>query len=231
MATTVLGGLLLNLMGSLTRTNWLLALSVFVVVLCLMQAGRTARHPIPPMDGHEEHSAPAPLTTRPARTDRKVFFRVATTAALVVVLFGITVAMSVISAHDTRERFTQLWLIPVHRVGGSQAELVEVGLKNFEGHATRYDLSIKRSPGAGLQHEQVTLGTNQQWTAVLTKPENQEILVTLHLATTPVQRDQFVMLPAKTEKAPLATPAQAQALPTSSSVPTARQLTMVRASP
>jgi hypothetical protein len=187
---TVSGGLLLNLIGGLTRRNWLVFIGVFVAicfVLRLVQNRSGANH-----DSSDR--------TRSVRARAVALLRTKGFGIVMasVILVSGAVVVSYLSANATRERFVQLWMIPSgHDPSG--APLATIGIKNQEGSNESFKLSIYGEKSKGIVDRMISLKNGEEWTAKIVRPSRATLRATLTVRHTNGQgtRPQVVSLPAK----------------------------------
>ena len=188
---SVLGGLVLNLLGGLTRTHWIIAISVFVLACTITSIFTTS-------GGAHSHEY-SQVKTVPRRPSH---FR--PSALLLYLLAGGVIAAAVVvaqlSTSAARERFSQLWLVPItHSTPDQDASqsLAQLGCHNFEGQSEQFVVSLY--VGASLQPSErwsVNLRNGAQWSVDVPRPAHSSLRGTLLISGSHSPADQFVTLQA-----------------------------------
>jgi uncharacterized membrane protein len=174
----IMGGLILNLTGGLTRPHWLILIGAVVGILVVVGYLRGANQDDAPAEQAEpvvEGSAPrglALLTFRP----------VALMVVAVVVVVGGFVLSQRSNAESTREHFVQAWILsqPTGNVFSTKATL---GVRNEEGRHESILLKVK----VGRAGSTMTVGLQdgQAWTHQISRTPGQAVSVTVALASNP----------------------------------------------
>ena len=174
----ILGGLLLNLTGGLTRQHWLILTSAVVAVTAVAGWLRGAR-PV-----GEEDPGSTPEGEKPARWATTLSLRsVALLVAAVLVVSGALVLSQRTSAESSREHFVQAWILPqpTSDVFSVRAQL---GLRNEEGNTEVLLIRVKVG-SAGTSTRTVDLRDGQEWTHQLRRNPGEPISVTVAVASRP----------------------------------------------
>jgi uncharacterized membrane protein len=173
---TILGGLILNVAGGLTRIDWLLYLSLLTIAASGVAWWRLGRH----FDWRGGWHVGLSFVSLSYRT---ALLAVAATA-----LCGGAIGISVYSnATANQERFVQLWILPAPLAEGDYAGHLQVGLENHEGRTATFDVVVTTGPGRVLTSRHIELRPNGVWKKVLTRPKRQAISATVALSTEPTR--------------------------------------------
>lgn len=173
-AVAISGGLILNVASALTRTIWLAYLLGVVVVAAIASMLRRG-----PPDGPKQSWA-THLSGMKVSVSSALFG-----IGAVSLLVGALVVSVYSSATANRERFMQLWILPIPRSAGSTAVRAEVGVTNYEGHRVRIEVSINAPGTILLSHRQVVLREGQTWTYYLTRKKLVPVIATVAFASRP----------------------------------------------
>src|ERR1035437_1773931 len=195
----VVGGLVLNLIGGLTRSSWLILSAVVVGCLGVFALLR------PPPEAQVEDSLDARGRRNGNETRGPVRLTFGTVAAGLLIL-GLVVgslAISQLRTPATRERFTQLWMVPVSGSGGKvtpgglNSASGEIGIQNYEGGSGRFEVSLYHQGSLfPFKRWSLELQSGGRWVVDVRRPLSGELTATLRIRSDPKSREQLVMLPA-----------------------------------
>lgn len=169
---TILGGLVLNEVGSLTRLSWCLFVAVVVVtssVICWDRSSLPGEHYIAPPERHGVGLRSLILLT--------------STAAL---LAGSLVLSQVSYSRATRENFTELWVLPVPIIDGDSAKHFKVGISNHENARATFIVTLTTG-GRALRSWRLRLEKGQSWQKLLSRPREETIYATVSMASDPTR--------------------------------------------
>jgi hypothetical protein len=173
----VMGGLLLNLIGGLTRPHWLILIAVvvgaLVVVTWLRGGARSA-----PADEEEPVIEGSTEGGRAFHVVRPVALLV---VAAVVVAGGLVLSQRS-NAESTREHFVQTWILP-QPTGNVYSTKATLGVRNEEGG--RQTVIVKVRTGSSGSTLTVGLNDGQAWTHQVSRRAGQAVSVTVALASDP----------------------------------------------
>ena len=193
--SAVAGGLVLNLMGGLTRRNWLIytALVVTIATFVSINTAVTDRFE------HEDTEAAVGIATvhlaKESAIRVNLSLRNIATALVGVVLLGASFALTYQSAVSTRERFTQLWLIPSGTNPAVSRTEAQLGMQNHEGASERYTVTLFEGNGTTATTTwALTLDDGATWTRSIPRPTGTSLRVTLTYHTGNHQQVQYVVL-------------------------------------
>jgi uncharacterized membrane protein len=172
----ILGGLLLNLTGGLTRQHWLIlsaaAVAVCAVVAWLRGANRVG----------EALSAADPEGEDRARWVTSLSLRpVALLLAAVLVVSGALVLSQRTSAESSREQFVQAWILS-HPSGDVFSTSAQLGVRNEEGK-TEALVIVVRVGSSQASSTTVDLKNGQEWTDRIARNPGQPVSATVALAS------------------------------------------------
>jgi uncharacterized membrane protein len=173
----IMGGLILNLTGGLTRSHWLILIAAAVGLLVVVGYLRAGMQDAP--DG----SASRVSEGSAARGLALLSFRpVALMVVAVVVVVGGLVLSQRSNAESTREHFVQAWILP-QPTGNVFSTKATLGVRNEEGGHQRILVEVK----VGRAGSTMTVGLRdgQAWTHQITRTPGQAISVTVALASNP----------------------------------------------
>jgi len=188
---SVLGGILLNLVGGLTRSSWLIWIaSVIVVSVALKQvlARRFSGHPTELMSvsasGHGvADSRPGLTTTTVQVREDPVSSRVTLRQVILLLAAGaVCVAAMVLSIHTnavtTKESFVQAWVLP-RPTDDVASTSVQLGLQNNSGERRTYlvDVNVGSIPTRVFS---VLLDNGASWTQVITRRPGERVESTVY---------------------------------------------------
>ena len=168
-ALDIAGGLLLNLLGGLTRAHWLLYLSCVVLMACGWGMWRVPEELR--LDNHSREQA------QQARADKgsgclpgrmNLLWTVSLYVASVAVIAGALVVAEVTSA-STREKFAELSLNPV----SAAPRVARLEIDNFMGRDTTFEVRVYRVRSekvVELHSWKVRVGSNKSWTTMVDRP-------------------------------------------------------------
>lgn len=168
--TVIAGGLLLNVIGGLTRTSWLLFLTIDVLILCIVGWVRGA--------SPDDLDVPDGSNSIPTATDMSFLDPDASSEdeeprkpvglrqiALLIATAGVVAVALVLSIHSSavasRESFVQAWILtqPANDKWSTSAQF---GLTNHEGERKRLIVDIAIGHSA-TQEKTITLDDGQTW--------------------------------------------------------------------
>jgi uncharacterized membrane protein len=171
----ILGGLLLNLTGGLTRAHWLILSSAVVAVSAVVGWLRAGVEPSPRTSAAEA-DAPRPLLN---------YFSlraVAILAAAVLVVSGALVLSQRTNTESSREHFVQAWILP-QPATNAFSTTAQLGVKNEEGEDVVLIIEMKQ--GSSESSWTVHLGDGQQWTHEITRALGKTVSATVAKASDP----------------------------------------------
>ena len=198
----VLGGLVLNVLGGLTRLHWLAYIAAVVGLfsaVSLFRASESAEPAGAVLNGklHSDEVSGANCDRPTVR--RMVYPRpraiLTLVFALLLVIGSLTLAQ--LSTSATRERFAQLWLIPTSSHGGAQAVSAELGVQNFEGRSEEFDVALYQLGSSNPTSTwSVFLQNEGQWAVTISRPSETGLRATLRVGSGLRGHLQFVSLQA-----------------------------------
>lgn len=169
----VLGGLVLNLTGGLTRTSWLIWIAAVIfgcmalnLALRLMprMSNETAADTLTIPEGTAVTAAEAPGGSERQRVTVRQ-------CLILVVAAAICVAALVLSVHtdaiSSREEFVQAWVLPRPAVDVASPS-VEVGIQNRMGGEQTFIVRVVVGSGQAVAFT-VTLQNGESWTHVVSR--------------------------------------------------------------
>jgi uncharacterized membrane protein len=166
---SVLGGLILNLVGGLSRFHWM----VFVIIIVIISSVITVVRLTNKEAGDASRMG---ARNRPGVTNRA---RMGTSVLLAIILVGLAVSLSYVSANNSRERFAQLWLVPTRNAAGHSS--AQLGIKNFEGRTTRFVVSLYTGGSNVPSKRLITLKNDGSWSVNVSRSANVGLRATLGL--------------------------------------------------
>jgi uncharacterized membrane protein len=170
----ILGGLLLNLTGGLTRAHWLILSSAVVAVAAVVGWLRAGVEPSPEAPA-EEHT--------PFRLLNYLSLRaVAILAAAVLVVSGALVLSQRTNTEASREQFVQAWMLP-QPASNAFSTTAQLGVKNEEGEDAVLVIQLKQ--GSSTSSWTVHLGDGQQWTHEIHREVGKSVSATVAKASDP----------------------------------------------
>lgn len=185
LGTVIMGGLLLNLAGGLTRTHWLVLITVDVLVLSVVGWFRGAPQAavadasddvLPPT---QSDAVPGDTGSQASAPARKVL-TVRQAILLVVTLLVVTGALLLslrTAAFASRETFVSAWIVtePVNHPWSTTAQ---VGVMNHQGHRSR--LVVEEVIGRSApQRQTITLDNGQTWRFEVRRNGGEPVSVTV----------------------------------------------------
>jgi hypothetical protein len=197
--SAVAGGLVLNLLGGLTRRNWLIY-TALVVTIATFVSIRTAVTDRPEREDTEATAGIATVYRTKGPVKRiNVSLRDLATVLVGVVVLGASFALSYQSAVSTRERFTQLWLIPSGSTSAVSRTQAQLGMENYEGAIEHYTVALFEGSGTTATTTwALTLDSGATWTRSIPRPTGMSLRVTLTYRTGDHQHVQHVTLQSTT---------------------------------
>jgi hypothetical protein len=174
LAIAVIGGLILNVAGGLTRRNWCILLGTVVLIMGIIAFARTLRY-----DGSTE--------PRPSRERSRVFsFRNVVLFGCSALFLAAALGLSQIStARTSREHFVQLWMLPRPFEAANAATSFEVGVRNLE--AKQSDFLVTVSEPRQTLTWTVELKQGESWSQTMSRPSGDQVDATVALASTPTR--------------------------------------------
>ena len=172
-ATTILGGLFLNEVSTLDRFTWCLFLAFVITTASIISWDRNG-----PLGRH-----------RVRRTVRRKGRQVSPRSLLLLgcaagLLAGSLVLSQVSSARASREKFTQLWILPVPVNDADYASHFEVGIANYEGSRATFLVWVMVR-GQTRRFWRLQLDQAQAWQDTLSRRGFEPVYVTVSLASDP----------------------------------------------
>jgi hypothetical protein len=189
----ILGGLVLNLTGGLTRVHWLILITGLVVVLTAVTwvrgGGRIASDD-PSETGTDVIAyRGAPDGARGTDGVPRVRFSLSLRqGAFLLGAVALVAGAMVLSLHSdsvaTREHFVQAWVLPQPE-NESYSPSVQVGITNDEGKRTSF--LVKELVGVKkiASHQVVVLNAGKSWTLQVTRVSGQPVQVSVALSSQP----------------------------------------------
>jgi hypothetical protein len=193
---TVLGGIVLNLVGGLTRSSWLVwtgAVIVVCIALKLLLSRRPSRSDLDPATPHADgsdalNSHEAAIGGPADQGDSSGSIRVSLRQA--VLLFGaglICAAALVLSIHTdaatTRESFVQAWVLPSPTENVFSTS-VQLGLRNHLGGRRTFLVNVTIGKGPTKVFT-VRLADGASWTQVITRYPGERVESTVSTSSQP----------------------------------------------
>lgn len=173
----ILGGLLLNLTGGLTRPHWLILIVAVVAVCAVLSWFRGGPRVTEPADGTAADVEPAGgiLGSLSLRA-------VLLLLAAVLVVSGALVLSQRTSAEANREHFVQAWLLP-QPSNNAFSTTAQLGVRNEEGGPEV--VTIRLRAGSHGSTWTVGLKNGQSWTHQLSRSLGDTVTATVALASDP----------------------------------------------
>jgi uncharacterized membrane protein len=174
----ILGGLLLNLTGGLTRQHWLILSSAVVAITAvaawLRSGNRVGEEPARATSEEEE----------PARWVTTLSLRpVALLVAAVLVVSGALVLSQRTNTESSREHFVQAWILP-QPTGNVFSTTAQLGVRNEEGDTEVLLIRVKVG-SSGTSTRTVDLRDGQEWTRQVSRNPGQPVSATVAIASRP----------------------------------------------
>ncbi|MGH7642645.1 MAG: DUF1616 domain-containing protein [Candidatus Dormibacteria bacterium] len=171
---TILGGLMLNELGGLTRIHWVIYLGAVTIGACSVAWWRLGRN-------WKVWGLNVRVNRLAVTSYRSILV---TLVAVLVVTAAIGVSeFSAVTAN--REDFTQLWLLPSPVAAGDYAGHFEVGIQNHEGRTVTLDVVVRLGTGVLLAKRRVELADGSSWKKVMIRPKRQTVTATVAFDTSP----------------------------------------------
>ena len=173
----ILGGLLLNLVGGLTRPHWLILTAAVVgasAVVGWLRGGQRSVEPAEETTADEEH-ADGLMGTLTLRA-------VALLVGAVLVVSGALVLSQRTSAESSREHFVQAWILP-QPASNAFSTTAQLGVRNEEGGPEVVTIRLR----AGSHDSTWTVGLKdgQEWTHEVSRPLGTTVSASVALASDP----------------------------------------------
>jgi uncharacterized membrane protein len=176
MGVSVIGGLILNYLGGLTRLHWLIFVDVVVILSITIEIIRDISSPAANSIQRRQ------LNISSAQAPRLVAVMVS------LLLLGGSLGLSYVSASKTTEHFAELWLVPQK----GQAATAQLGVKNVEGRTTRFVVSLYEGKKR-VWHRSIGLSSGATWLIRVNRPFDTQLLATLKVPGH-VVKEQYVTL-------------------------------------
>jgi hypothetical protein len=187
----VLSGLLLNVVGSLTRRNWIICeVAVILVLLAidwlivLRNPGSTAKN------GTATAGAGDGSGVSRRRSARRVHLPVISPVNIVLLAVSLVLVVSALwlseasSADHQHEPVLQLSMIPVPIARGSFASLGDIGVGNQTGTPVTVEVRLFRgSPAVIVGRWSVHLREDQQWSKIVSRSPDEPLVATVAYAS------------------------------------------------
>jgi uncharacterized membrane protein len=174
----ILGGLLLNLIGGLTRQHWLILIGVVVAVTAVtgwLRGGDQVG---------EETPAGRPEGEGSAHWGTALSLRsVALLVAAVLVVSGALVLSERTNTESNREHFVQAWILP-QPTGNVFSTTAQLGVRNEEGDTEVLVIRVKVG-SSGASTRNVELKDGQEWTRQVSRNPGQPVSATVAIASRP----------------------------------------------
>jgi hypothetical protein len=192
---TVLGGLLLNLVGGLTRDHWLVLIAILVCAGSIVALRRA-----PEGKGSEkaiQSDAANDSQLESNGTSQRRRLRLSDLSAIVIGLSLVVGALTLsqLSTTATSEHFAQLWLVPAPKNASSNSGLAQLGVQNFEGKSASFLVNLYP---AGSEKPMgtwpIVLRNRAAWTMDIRRPTTAALRATLSYPSEPKTPKQFVTL-------------------------------------
>jgi uncharacterized membrane protein len=172
----ILGGLLLNLTGGLTRPHWLILSSAVVAVCAVvgwLRGGTRVGEALPAVAPEREERTHwvTSLSLRP----------VAILLASVLVVSGALVLSQRTSTESNREHFVQAWILP-QPSGNVFSTSAQLGVRNEEGRSEALVIAV-RVGSSQASSTTVDLKDGQGWTDQIARNPGQPVSATVAIAS------------------------------------------------
>jgi uncharacterized membrane protein len=164
----ILGGLLLNLTGGLTRQHWLILSSAVVAITAVAAWLRSGNRV-----GEEPARWVTTLSLRP----------VALLVAAVLVVSVALVLSQRTNTESSREHFVQAWILP-QPTGNVFSTTAQLGVRNEEGDTEVLLIRVKVG-SSGTSTRTVDLRDGQEWTRQVSRNPGQPVSATVAIASRP----------------------------------------------
>jgi uncharacterized membrane protein len=199
MGITTVGGLLLNLFGGLTRHNWLIFAAIVVGASGVFQFGELLIHTI----SHKQKESSATLPqhydngSSPTTLTRRNI-RGLTILLLALSLVVASLVVSQLNTSATRERFAELWLVPIvnNKVNfeSTTPGSARLGVQNFEGRTAHFLVSLFIGKSNIPLKRSLTLQNGAEWSLIVNRPRNTALKATLAIRSGGKSHMQYVTL-------------------------------------
>jgi uncharacterized membrane protein len=174
----ILGGLLLNLIGGLTRAHWLILISAVVAVAAVAAWLRSGSQV------EEEHPDLTREGEKPARWATTITLRpVALLVAALLVVSGALVLSQRTNTESNREHFVQAWILP-QPTGNVFSTTAQLGVRNEEGDTEVLLIRVKVG-SSGTSTKTIELKDGQEWTRQVSRHPGQPVSATVAIASRP----------------------------------------------
>jgi uncharacterized membrane protein len=173
----IMGGLILNLTGGLTRPHWLILIAAVIGILVVVGYLRGAIQEAP-----AEETGPVVEGSATRGLALLTFRPVALMVVAIVVVVGGFVLSQRSNAESTREHFVQAWILP-QPTGNVYSTKATLGVRNEEGEHVSILLTVK--VGRAGSTMMVGLRDGQAWTHQISRTPGQAVSVTVALASNP----------------------------------------------
>jgi uncharacterized membrane protein len=172
----ILGGLLLNLTGGLTRPHWLIVTSVVVAACALVGWSRGGNRV-----GEARSAGDSERQDRTRWVTSLSFRPVALLLAAVLVVSGALVLSQRTSGESGQEHFVQAWILP-HPSGDVFSKSAQLGVRNEEGRAEALVIVV-RVGSSQASSTTVDLKDGQEWTERIGRNPGQPVSATVALTS------------------------------------------------
>jgi uncharacterized membrane protein len=185
----ILGGLLLNVTGGLTRLHWLLFIYGLVTVLTLAGWLREGPEVGQSVDKAQTSSRVSVASHADALNgdgrSRRIYLRevILLLAALWVVVAAVVLSVRTDSA-TSQEIFVQSWIVPkpVNNVASSS---IQIGIRNHMGGRHTFVVRVTGAVGPATTSYRVPLMSGQSWVRDLSRYGDDKVTSTVALASRP----------------------------------------------
>jgi uncharacterized membrane protein len=173
----ILGGLLLNLIGGLTRPHWLI-LSAAVVAVCAvagwLRGGQKAL---------DEDAAVGTEEVPPRWVTALSLRPVSLLLVAVLVVAGALVLSQRTNTESNREHFVQAWILS-QPTGNVYSTTAQLGIRNEEGEAESIVVHVTVGSSKSSTTT-VALKDGQEWTSKVSRTPGQRVSATVALSSNP----------------------------------------------
>lgn len=181
---TVGAGFMLNFTAALTRWNWLALLVIEILfgsgvgwVRSVPSSALSGYHAV----GRRESAASSGKNVRMSVPLRKKLW---------IVVGGLLVVSALLLSEHTattsgRERFVQLWLLPSPVTAGAYATEAEVGVTNYEGRRSVFEVRLFHRQAGDGREWRVFLNEGESWKRYVRRSDGVSLIATVHFASSP----------------------------------------------
>jgi uncharacterized membrane protein len=175
----ILGGLILNLTGGLTRAHWLILLAIVTLLAAAVSWFRSTASAAIASEGESSRSSQAT-----GRWTNSLSLR---QGALFLAALAIVAAAMVLSqrtnAESSREQFVQAWLLP-QPTSNVYSPTVKLGVTNEEGTRTTIIVHVRVGSSTASTWT-ISLNNGQTWTHGLSRDDGERVTASVALASNP----------------------------------------------